>query len=123
MSHACANFFGNFVFLSTECFYFTFDFTVSLVKLNYFIYKWKLFILEFFLDVSFTTSGFCLKNLISNIIVLLSYSFIFISYDVSGKSKFFHLHHLILSPEDYQGIQANYCGLIASCTSGSYISW
>ena len=27
------------------------------------------------------------------------------------------------TPEDYQGIQANYCGLIASCTSGSYISW
>ena len=51
MSHACANFFGNFVFLSTECFYFAFDFTVSLVKFDYFIYKWKLFILEFFLDV------------------------------------------------------------------------
>ena len=53
MSHACTDFFGNFIFLSTECFYFAFDFTVSLVKFDYFIYKWKLFILEFFLDVFF----------------------------------------------------------------------
>ena len=43
-------------------FYFTFDFTVSLVKLNYFIYKWKLFILEFFLDVFLLQHlGFVLK--------------------------------------------------------------
>ena len=34
---------------------------------------------NFFLMFSFTTSGFCLKNLISNITVLLSYFFIFIT--------------------------------------------
>ena len=53
LSHHCSDFLRSFVLLCAKCFYFLFDFSVSLVQFNYFINKWKLLILKFIFDVLF----------------------------------------------------------------------